>query len=511
MTGFDIRTQREKSLASLEFELQAGPSRALGTAATLALGEAVVGWVVGLEEQARPVAVRALRWLQESEASEESSGQPPSYFAMLRAEAIAVATWLLTDEHPGALFAAALPRHEQAIADLAAPLSHAELRAGYLPDYVRDCFSAGQAERGAAAYARHGGRPLTSLDDVQTPLELAAWLCSTDAEATSWAAAGRRVLHPHLGDWLDTGQGLRAAAWLKVVLWDSGATRTADETLRSACLLVAGDGADPLTAALTDSLGDPVDVELFGGFLAAIGAALLRHGTDLVDDPPQPGALLVADLAERDPLAVPAAAAPVAETGLDDAVSRALAEVAGPLGERRPGGRPWLTDLLDAVAGAARGHVVDTDGQTPLTVRSVLTHHEPARGHDAALDWRDQVAAVLAAGRLRLPELAPLAAQLVVPDTSVGLRDQDRRALLALRDLASARARGVPLERPAHPDPAIAAARAQLLADLEAALDGTALPGPESAAYVVHAILDPDGVRRSRSAPAEWQDWLGRI
>ena len=94
-----------------------------------------------------------------------------------------------------------------------------------------------------------------------------------------------------------------------------------------------------------------------------------------------------------------------------------------------------------------------------------------------------------------------------VPSLSVGLREEDRRTLLALRDLAAARAQGVALERPIHPDPEIAAKRAALLADVEAAVDGTALPGPESPAYILHALLYPEGVRASGVAPPDWP-WL---
>lgn len=117
--------------------------------------------------------------------------------------------------------------------------------------------------------------------------------------------------------------------------------------------------------------------------------------------------------------------------------------------------------------------------------------------------------ALIVIGQLRDDALAAFARRVEIPPLSVGLRDDDRRALLALRDLASARARGVALELPEHPDPEIAARRARLLADVDAVLDGTGLPEPDSPASILHALLDPQGVRAAGDVPPEWQRWLG--
>ena len=51
-------------------------------------------------------------------------------------------------------------------------------------------------------------------------------------------------------------------------------------------------------------------------------------------------------------------------------------------------------------------------------------------------------------------------------------------------------------------------ARARLLDDVAAVLEGTALPPPDSPAYVLHALVDPEAVRRSGQAPPEWRGWL---
>lgn len=56
-------------------------------------------------------------------------------------------------------------------------------------------------------------------------------------------------------------------------------------------------------------------------------------------------------------------------------------------------------------------------------------------------DWRVRMTAVLAVGRLQLAALAERARAAEAPDRDAGLRDEDRRALLALREVASERAR----------------------------------------------------------------------
>jgi hypothetical protein len=501
MTVADL--ERLRAAARRGLEIAAGEARedflphAVGNAARMTLGTAVTAAMLGLEDEARPVIERCHRWLLDSVARGESFGDPPEHFAMRRQEALALAAWLV-GEPSDQVFGEAARLHRQAADDL--------------PGLVRDCLSAGRYDLGLAAWSgQAGSRPPPDGAEVGTPLELAAWLCRELAAGrppAAWLAVGTRVLRDRVAEWVTGGQGLEAAAWLKVVFWDSGATLSPAETLRRGGELLGAVEPSPLAGVLLDSLGDPVDVDLFGGFLAAAGAALLRAGPALVDDPPPPGTLLVAELAGRPPLVVPMAAA-VAPTGLDQAVTAALFQEAARLGGGAPPRKVRLRRLLDGIAAAARGRVVDPDGPTLLALLGVAARPADA-GQPPGDDWRDQVAALVTAGRLHLPELAALASRTVVPPTSVGLRDDDRRVLLALRDLAAARARGVPLDRPVHSDAGVASTRAAVLRDIETVLDGGPLPSPESPAYVLAAVLDPAWVRRSGSAPPEWHAWLDR-
>jgi len=251
---------------------------------------------------------------------------------------------------------------------------------------------------------------------------------------------------------------------------------------------------------LTESLGDPVDADLFGGFLAAFGGALHRGGPALVSDPPEYGALLVAEFAGRPPMAIPVDPG-VEPAGLDADLSAVLAACARR--HREAGERvPCTHDLLADLVHAARERIVDPDGRALTLLEIFVQPPPPASGppDPAGPDWRDQAALLIAVGRAGLPGLAPLAADVEIPPAAAGLCDQDRRVLLALRDVAVARARGVAFTLPAHPDPGVARARARLLADIEAVLDGTRLPDPDSPAYLLRAVVDPgaDGRMRRR-------------
>jgi len=250
MSPLDLARQRERSHADLEDEQQLDrenylPS-AVGNAAVLGLDVAITAWIVGLEDDARPVVERCRRWLEDSVARGESFGEPPSYFAMRRHRALAVAVWLLDGENPTALFRETVRLQEQAWVDIAREraLTDEELRADYLPGYVRDCDSAEEWARGAAAYERHGGRSLDGEEDISTLLELAYWVCrqhvDTSGAPPSWAATAQRLLHGVLDGWLLAGQGVSAAAWLKFGFWGCEATQTPQETLHKARELVGG-------------------------------------------------------------------------------------------------------------------------------------------------------------------------------------------------------------------------------------------------------------------------------
>ena len=221
MTAIDFAAELERSRVSMNLEASAKREdylpRSVGNAAWLSLGSAIIGWIAGLgEHQVRPVMERSREWLEDSVERCEQFGEPPSWFAVVHIEALAVACWL-TGDAAEPWFARALPLHQRAWQDLQ-PISEEEMRVSYLPPYVRDCALANEFDRGAVAYDAPDRE-----DDIRTPLELAAWIC---ARRSSVPETALRVLRDSLVDGLTGGEGVDAAAWIKLVLCDFGLSPT---------------------------------------------------------------------------------------------------------------------------------------------------------------------------------------------------------------------------------------------------------------------------------------------
>jgi hypothetical protein len=322
---------------------------AVGNAAQIMLGQAATGIMLGLNAEAWDVIPRAHNWLLDSAARGEIFGHPPAYFDMGRAEALGLTSWLLGHDARGA-FAEAVRRHRTAIADprRSRPLTQQDLLDHHLPDLVRDCFSAGQYELGAATFAQYIGPPPVDGAAVRTPVELAGWLCrAQNYQATAaWVAVGSRVLGDRILSWMDRGQGLETALWLKVVFFDSGAALTPAAALRRGGELIGALPVDPLASVLLESLGDPVDLDLFAGFVGTVGAAVLPIGT-----------VITIDSEDRAPLSV-TVTEPEITTSLNRAISAALEE-SGP------------EHLADRLTEAVRGRLVDVDGETPVAIRTI--------------------------------------------------------------------------------------------------------------------------------------------
>ncbi|MBV1796820.1 hypothetical protein [Siccirubricoccus sp. G192] len=299
--------------------------------------------------------------------------------------------------------------------------------------------------------------------------------------------------------------------------------------------------ADILGTALTEALGERFDPDLLAGFLAGLGAALLRNPAALVaEGPAVAGQRIEMQVEGQAPVEVPIRPA-VAWSGLERSLFDALEAAAFQYqlsGVARP---PRLAELLETVGFVARGHLYDPETGAVLVLRGIRPARRrqrqgPARvaadlrwasmrallqapRPDAELaemlaagledaDWRVRMVALLAVGRHRLAALADRAARVAVPPETAGLREVDRRALLALRDCAAAVAAGGEPDPPAHPDAAVQARRMALRDAVLAAIHGEAWPAPGDAAQVLRALADPHGAAAEAALPEPWARWL---
>jgi hypothetical protein len=124
-------------------------------------------------------------------------------------------------------------------------------------------------------------------------------------------------------------------------------------------------------------------------------------------------------------------------------------------------------------------------------------------------DWRVRMTAVLAVSRRRLAQLARSAAMAAIPQTDVGLRDGDRRVLLALRDIAVAFAQERPVQglQPLHSNPEIAGKRARFLSQVLDFVEADVSPGPSNPVHLLRALSCPEAINLDQ-APFEWRKWL---
>lgn len=124
-------------------------------------------------------------------------------------------------------------------------------------------------------------------------------------------------------------------------------------------------------------------------------------------------------------------------------------------------------------------------------------------------DWRVRMTAVLAVARRRLAQLARGAAMAAIPQTDVGLREDDRRVLLALRDIAVAFAQERSVEglRPLHSNAEIAGRRVRFLSQALEFVEADVSPGPSSPVHLLRALSCPDAINIDQ-VPSEWRKWL---
>ena len=323
----------------------------VGSSAELMLTTAAAAPIAGVEEErAGELVTKAHAWLLDSMARDERVGEHPVFFAMTRARALGLSQWLLGEESEAA-FSQTVRLHQQYLAQHRP--SDPDLLQDHLRDLVRDCLAADRPALGAEVYRRLVGTPPSSSEEVRTPLELAGWLCerlSGWQQPPDWVPAGERVLDGWLAGQLQNGQAREVALWLKLVYADSGAALSAHEALRRGGQLIGAQPADPLARLLLESLGDPVDLDLFTGFLVSVVAQA------------RPGGTIEVRLADAPTVLVPDQSGeiePGEETAeLDRAVAAALRT-------------PYDGGLCERLAAAVRGRLVAVDGRTPLTLEGI--------------------------------------------------------------------------------------------------------------------------------------------
>lgn len=215
---------RARTLDSADY-----PRAALGNLAVLAVDNALLGCILGLEEAARTVLEKYSGWL----ACGEVSG--PAYLAVVCARTRDLTAWLLEGDHSAVLLRTAVELEERRWSG--------RPNDDELADFLRDCFIAGDLGRASAACVRFGDEHARSATAADTELDFARWACVSRRDGT-WSAAdhvagGERMLRRQLEPWLEEAQGVRAASWLRMVYEAGGTARHPCAVLAKARVLLA--------------------------------------------------------------------------------------------------------------------------------------------------------------------------------------------------------------------------------------------------------------------------------
>lgn len=251
MTGFDP-AKRRHLLETSRIAAEAATRRedylpnAVGNAARAGMQVCIYAWLVGLREEVAPILAKYRDWLADSIARDERFGRPAEYFAAVRQEAYGIACWMLDGTADPAPYRASLPLYERTwtIAADGNPLPIAEVMRDYAGDYLRNCVLARRPEQGSLVWSRLGGNPQVAAARIVGEAELGARLCQVGwgdgpPDEETLAAAGG-VLGARIGDWLDAGEALTVALWLKAVFFLGGVTTTPEQTLLQAYRLMPG-------------------------------------------------------------------------------------------------------------------------------------------------------------------------------------------------------------------------------------------------------------------------------
>ncbi|MEI7867578.1 MAG: hypothetical protein WCI11_06780 [Candidatus Methylumidiphilus sp.] len=214
----------------------------VGNAAVLNLPTVIYGWLCGLQNEVQPLLAKYTAWLENAIEREEHCGdESPAYSSMWRLEAYALCNWLAGNESIKPIYQNIMREHGKYLDELAklGNLSAKEVKMPSLNDYLRNCFQAGEFATGVDVYeSLEGKKPYLSSEEM-TEIEFGYWACCQRLDknwsANKHAEVGSILLQKHLEyDWLEEGQVIQAASWLKMVYWDSGLIRTPLATLLKA-------------------------------------------------------------------------------------------------------------------------------------------------------------------------------------------------------------------------------------------------------------------------------------
>lgn len=192
------------------------------------VAESHIGWIamahlVGLGDRMLDLAPRAIEGIERAVGSGEVVGPDSLAYYALLFEAKALAQWFLTGENHSATWGEAFDARLATQRRYADEKLSARDRNSVLDDVLAVALQAGRYAEGIAFHDNLAGPMRLSLHRIKSPRQLAYALCQRavghgPVSDHALARAGHQLLRDHLTEpWLQNGQYLRAAMWLKIV------------------------------------------------------------------------------------------------------------------------------------------------------------------------------------------------------------------------------------------------------------------------------------------------------
>lgn len=246
---FDPNKTRDSSLSfSLKYYQSKvfDPESPMGNIADATLSAAIRMYLVGLHKEISPVIPRCREWLDFAIDNNEDVGENIDFHRASLNWARAICEWLENGWDSPGHWEEARVYQEAAWRFPKRPWPRNEIISEGLDDYMAFAFQAAEPDEGTEGYEiaidmyEHwiGDKPL-SLKKILKPREYAYALCLHYARdqftREELFEAGRKMLQANLEKtWLEGGQSIRAATWLKIVYWHNDQSLTPLETILKA-------------------------------------------------------------------------------------------------------------------------------------------------------------------------------------------------------------------------------------------------------------------------------------
>lgn len=246
---FNPTKERQSALDfTLNFELSTkfDANRPMGNIADSILHSAIRIYLSGLQKEIYPVIPRCREWLDYAINNNEELGEEIDLHRTKLNWARAICEWLENGWDSPGHWEDARVYEEAAWRFPKRPWPRNEIISEGLDDYMAFAFQAAEPDEGTDGYEiaidmyEHwiGEKPL-SLKKVLKPREYAYALCLHYARdqftKEELFEAGRKMLQANLEKtWLEGGQSIRAATWLKIVYWHNDRSLTPLETILKA-------------------------------------------------------------------------------------------------------------------------------------------------------------------------------------------------------------------------------------------------------------------------------------